>query len=656
MSTDRPSTSAAPEPPSGEALPWPPPGLGRLQGDLWRVARRVGLAGGFLVLPLLFVIAREHELATLGPFADAWWVTAVLAAVGLAFTLDGLIRLARMLRRMASALDAGYDLATIAHVLADAHHDAGFLLQGARHFSATDARERGVIAWLRLTSVSLHVLAGLWLLVGLATGLLLAARDVVTHRSLWMGTLLPAVLMYGLGAAVGALAARRVKRARRAWHGQPWTADLVSEEIAAWRARRRGAAFPSPTAPRHRSLAPWLRGSVLLVGALAALIALPVVTLVPTSAVGPVLAVLGSPSFEGTLKRSAEVEAFRSYVLDPDPAISPAEAGQMLVDLMHVGTTRPVGHGEREPSRRFAEPWVPEETSDFGLMAGPPSEWADSIFTRVGSGLEPAERDFLERLAGHPARQRFSRLARAGALDVAVARWQSPLPPGLRLAVMPIPRVGSVRTAGHTHLGAAALELASGRPARAEEMVREVLSVGFLLGDHAPTVNTNLTGYFLVQSGARALEDFFRATGRAEEEAEIIRLARAADGAARRIFVHVPTGTEAYLRSLPAMVTDTSLMRGLRWELFGGVTTLAPCLNLHRMVFGPDEAYERFVASAHESLVDWPSEEALFAVARAGYMTAPSGTGSGWLGRIVGLSMRVGEGECGEIVRTLGAR
>ena len=91
----------------GPFLQWPPPGLERMQGDLWRVAARGALSGGLLVLPLLLVVAREEELASLGPFADAWWVTLVLATVGLGFATDALASTGRILARVSRSLDRG---------------------------------------------------------------------------------------------------------------------------------------------------------------------------------------------------------------------------------------------------------------------------------------------------------------------------------------------------------------------------------------------------------------------------------------------------------------------------------------------------------------------------------------------------------------------
>ena len=69
---------------------------------------------------------------------------------------------------------------------------------------------------------------------------------------------------------------------------------------------------------------------------------------------------------------------------------------------------------------------------------------------------------------------------------------------------------------------------------------------------------------------------------------------------------------------LPGLVLDSTTVRGLAWESFAVMATLAPCMNLNRVVFGPDEAHRAFVDAAHQALVRWPSEEDLFRVASRG--------------------------------------
>jgi len=167
------------------ALPkWPPPGLERIQGDLLTVAQRAGLASILLVLPLLLIAAREQDFASLGPFADAWWVPPFLMTVGLALALDAMARLTRGLRRSARAVDGGYDVLTVLRVLSDGGHDTGFLINGARHFAVLEPREREGIASIRVVAAVLLASAGTWMILAVTIGLFFAARGALSPRAL----------------------------------------------------------------------------------------------------------------------------------------------------------------------------------------------------------------------------------------------------------------------------------------------------------------------------------------------------------------------------------------------------------------------------------------------------------------------------------------
>jgi hypothetical protein len=432
-------------------------------------------------------------------------------------------------------------------------------------------------------------------------------------------------------------------------------ADLASEEAKAWREDA-----PSWEALRRGnlddiSLGRVLRRAAVAIGVLAAFVAIPILTLVPTAAVGPVLTELAVPGFDNVSARGARAEALRSYRVSVEPSVTPAEAGRLLHDLSYAGTAQEPPRGEAEPSRRIAEPWLPQidEDNPTGVH---PFEWPDSLFAIVARGITDEQRDFLEQIAAHPAREDLSRLAHAGDIDIASGRYVDPLPRDLSLVNMPIPRFTEFRDAIYSHVGAAAAALAAGRPERAEELASEVVSLGFLLGDDGPTIMDNLTGYSLVEEGASSLAGLYAATGQTEEAKRLSALRAAADGAVARARFQYPEGVEAWVRSLPAMVADTSIARGLRWEIFIGITTLTPCINLQRLVFGPDQEYWDFVNGAYDELVEWPSEDGLFERARVGWFGSTSDDGASFLGRILSVSMRTGEGTCGEVVRQLEAQ
>lgn len=631
---------------------WPPPGLERMQGDLVVIAGRAALAGMLLVFPLLFVAARHQDFATLGPFADAWWVTIGLATIGLAFGLDALTRLARSMRRAAHGLERGYDPRTIARVLVDSQRDMGFLLTGARYFSVLDEGERSAVAFTRVVAAALLTLSGLWLLVSFSVGLFLAARGVVSAPVLQGATLLPALLGYAMGGVATLVHEGRVRRARKVWY-EEWSDDVATDEIRAWQAAAPGQ-DPVDDEARRRTSRALSRGAIG-VAVLALVVALPVLTLVPSSAIAPVLTTISMPTYESYRVRAARAEAFRSYVVEADVAMTPAEAGRILQDLMFVGSVQEPLAGQRTPSRRMERPWFPdgeEADNPFGLL---PYLWADSLIARAVSGIDDTQRAYLLDLTDHPASAAFARLSRASTLDAAAARWESPIPPGIRMGSLPMPSFRPLRDAARIHIGASALALADGRPRDAERLLQEVVTVGFLLADDGPTLLDNIVGYSLIEDGGGALTQLFRATGRPGDAAMLSRLNQVAERSAGLVQTEYARGAESFVRSLPGLIMDPTLMRGLRWEYFFSLTTMAPCLNMHRIVFGADEEYATFVEEARNGLVRWPSEETIFDLASRGWVDGIEAGDATLLGRIAGLYMSSDENSCAQFVRHMQA-
>lgn len=622
-------------------LRWPPPGLERMQGDLWRVAARSALSGGVLVLPLLFVLSRRQDFASQGPLADAWWVTFVLATVGLGLAMDAFANVSRVLRRGASALERGYDSRTVVFVLSDLRRDMGFLLQGRRHFSVMEPKARAGVAHLRVLAVGFFALAGIWLSAALGVLLLVAARGGITPTGLWMTTLLPAAFFYAVGIVASGLEGIRVQKARREWFSQPWSKDLVVEEIEGWREDLAKLAEPALQGRVHAARAPLLRRAGMLAVAVAVVVAVPVLGLFFTSAAGRIVLGLAVPAFDRVQQRAAEVEAFRGYGVAPDPSVTPAEAGEILQNLLYAGRADPPADGELEPSLRIEADWLPNY-SDGNPVGAEPHRWPEEIFHAVTDQPSQELVSYLADVAAHEGHAHFARLARASDLDAAVGRWLDPLPSTINFVSIPIPH--------------GFIELLEGRPDRAEEAIREVISVGLLLGDQAPTLIDNLVGYVIAAGGGQALEHFYLATGQTREAAELAALREVSSRTADRIHATLPNGIESLVRALPDIVSDSGAVRGLRWELFAVVTTLTPCLNLQRMVFGPDDGYTRFVERAHDILVRWPSEEGLFELARAGYQGGAADVRPSILVRVLGVSTRSGPGTCSDLLASMEAQ
>jgi hypothetical protein len=625
---------------------WPPPGLERVQGDLPAIAQRAGLAGILLALPLLLIAAREQEFASLGPFADAWWVPLFLLTVGLAVSLDALARLARALHRSALALRAGYDPATILHVLADGGRDTGFLLVGARHFSVLGEAERRAVATLRLVSALALAAAGVWMILSVTLGLFAAARGSISPAGLRLLTLGPAVVLYVVGSVAALIQEGRVRRSRRLWHRQPWAEDMTSDEIREWQAA--GGVRPFRASG---SAAGALGVSSIVVAALSVPVVLAALTLASASVIAPILTTIAMPSFDTYRQRVVRVEAYRTYAIEGDVSVSAEEAGQLLHDLMFVGDAVEDMAGRRPPSRSIERPWIPA-ANPFGLE---PFTWADSLLDRTAGGITPEQRDFLREIVDHPAWPDFSRLARASTVDAGQARWELPFAAGTTMATVPIPNFGSFRLSAYAAVAAAALDHVEGREADAENRLREVIAVGFLLVDDGPTLIDNLVGVATVEAGGRALASLYRLTGHTSAAAELSRLVQVADRAAAMMPTGQPRTAEGYVRALPELVLDTSSVRGLRWEYFINLATIAPCMNVHRMVFGSDEAYAGFVDEAHGVLVRWPSDEALFELARSGWVGAGDGRPPSAITRLASLYMSTGENSCARMLRDVGS-
>jgi hypothetical protein len=174
-----------------------------------------------------------------------------------------------------------------------------------------------------------------------------------------------------------------------------------------------------------------------------------------------------------------------------------------------------------------------------------------------------------------------------------------------------------LRYAALAHVAKAVEEQMAGRNADAETTVREVISTGFLLIDNGPTLLDNLMGVEIANYGGDALEGLYELQRRADD-LQTLRWARESAADAARAARLGMTGDDIHtlLRGIPDIVVNDDALRGLRWEYFATFNLLSPCINLHKMVFGPEETYEDWLDEARSSLVRVPGEAPLFDLAR----------------------------------------
>jgi hypothetical protein len=604
-----------------------------------------------LVLPLLWALAVEQPFYSLGPFEDNWELGLGLAALGAVIVVVAFGLLFGVLRTAANAADMGYGSLTIAEVATDSRHDTGFLIQGKRHFSSLDPDGLARIAKARLWGAILLLAGALWLVVGFGLAVILAARGFTTPSGIWLATLGPSVLATLVGLTLLIRQNAAVRSALGGWQAQEGRDNVRAESIA-WNDRLATSDSVVLGAGTLGGGARFRTGAAIVV-VLFILGFVPTMTIGVTTAVGPILAEIAVPSFLSVQEMAGAAEALRRYRIEPNVSISPNDAGASLHSIAFVGESASPEAWERGPTKRYEQGWFPDP--DF--FPDPFSESvARDLLSKQLDEFTEQEQAALRQAASHPAHAEFDLLARAPMADVASGRWTLPFPDSLTFTNLPWPRFPEFRTAGLARVAKASVEVSTGRADEAEETLRELISTGFLLVDQGPTLLDNLMGVVLANMGGDALEAYYHRMGR-EADAEALVYARksAQDGARMARAGMIPEDIHALLQGVPDLVESEEALRGLRWEYFATFNMLAPCINLHKMVFGPDDTYDEWRERARDTLVRVDGERALFDLAESGVVGSRGQELQGFFARFLNLTLGSGgaPGSCASLIAAL---
>jgi hypothetical protein len=595
-------------------LRWPPPGLESMQGAAWRALMLLTAGTAVMTAPLLLSVATPQSFWSAGLFGSSWWMPITAALCGLLLVLFAVDRITRILSAGMQAVRHGHDWWTVAYVACDARHDAGFLLQGHRQYATLDERERRMLLSVRVTAVVAYALALLWVVGSFSAGVILAGRGIIpSGGSLALLVLGPGSVLLGIGMLAHGIEANATRALARTWRKDDTRERRLVDEIGDWRADRATRLTELPGAARR--ILPTRLLAVCLI-ALAALLPLPVLTLAVASAMGPALAHLSVPRYEAAAARFAKAALLAPYALPATGSMTALEAGEMLHAVASIGTTRTRSAIEREPVRRYA-PW-PEPLPPATLPQL--QSFGTQLLPRAAS-LTPAEVAHLEAITAHPALADFALLARAPLADVAGGRWQSEQFGNASVFELPVARFGGIRHAAQLQVARAVLELYRGQPVTAETSLREVVSVGLLIGRESPTMIDLMVGNSIALSGAAALETFYRTIGRTGEADAMRRQNEGVDRVEEYARALQYDGdTDSGLRRSMAIVANDALPRGLRWESLLSIQIGAGCLNPHTVVFGHGAQYAAWLDQARASLVRYPTEQALFDLTLRGTM------------------------------------
>jgi hypothetical protein len=442
-----------------------------------------------------------------------------------------------------------------------------------------------------------------------------------------------------------------VRSALNGWHAQEGS-DRVRAESVAWSAGldEAGDAVVLGAGPKDEGGR--FRTGALVLAALFLIGFVPTLTISVTTAIGPILAEIAVPSFQPVQESAGGAEALRRYQLAKDPTITAGAAGAALQNLAFVGVRPSPGATERRPSTVYEQGWFP----DPDYFPDPYSESAvGDLLSRPVSTFSPAEQAALRQAAAHPAQTEFETLARANLVDVVSGRWTLPFPDSTTFQDL-WPPFSELRAAGLARVALAAVQVSDGQTEEAEATLRELISTGFLLIDQGPTLLDNLMGVVLANMGGDALEAYYRRTGQPTLADELDWARTAALGAAQKARAGlIPEDIHALLQGIPDLVEAEGALRGLRWEYFATFNTLAPCINLHKMVFGPDDAYGEWRERVRDALVRVPGERDLFDLAESGVVGAGGQELQGFFPRFLSLTLGSGgaPGSCASLIASL---
>lgn len=644
---DAPRQITSPVPP----LSWPPPGMERLQGSLWRVIVLSWTGSLILVLPLLWALAVEQPFYSLGPFEDNWELGMAIAAVGAVIVIFAFFQFWVVTRGATKAAELGYGVLTILEVACDSGRDTGFLIQGKRHFGSLDEARQVKIVRGRIRGALLLLGAALWLLVGFGVAILLAARGFVTPSGIWLMTLGPTGLMAAAGGFFIVSENTIVRELQTEWNAQEGM-NRIHTESEAWNRTLDDAADAVALGPGEREESSRFRTAAVAVVVLFVLGFGPTATIAVTTAIGPLLAEIAVPTFLSVQEMAGGAEVLRRFAVGKDASVSPRAAGAALQNIAFVGYRGEPEPMEQAPETVYETAWFPDATFPDPFSESVSAE----LMSRPLADFSEGEQAALRHAASHPAHAEFHLLARAELADVVSGRWTLPFPDSLTFQELPWPRFQAFRTAGLAQVSKAAVEVADGQPEEAEQTLRELVSTGFLLIDQGPTLLDNLIGVELTRMGGNALEAYYGRTGdpSAAESLEWAREGALAAAKKSRAGL-VPEDARLLLQGVPTLVQNDDALRGLRWEYFATFNMLAPCINLHKMVFGPDETYAEWRRRAERSIVRTPGEQELFDLAETGVVGSGAQELQGFLPRFLSLVLGSGgaPGSCASLIASL---
>jgi hypothetical protein len=124
----------------------------------------------------------------------------------------------------------------------------------------------------------------------------------------------------------------------------------------------------------------------------------------------------------------------------------------------------------------------------------------------------------------------------------------------------------------------------------------------------------NLMGVVFVGIGQRSLAAFYEATNQPERARLVTATLGTAGDADPARSVRGRPNVPQQVKAMRGAITNTQLVRGMRWEFATRVLPYEPCSDLRQLFFGPNASYFEALALGRKTLVRTRSDSIRYAM------------------------------------------
>ena len=351
----------------------------------------------------------------------------------------------------------------------------------------------------------------------------------------------------------------------------------------------------------------------LLLNAFIGAVAMAVVPLAVVAVRGDHLATALYRTNSNTAARMIAVQPLRAFTVARDPSITPMQAGAALNALQY----RRSESGDFQtiaPATHFRRPWRARTiTEDMFVSARPDMTGAPSsamILEAAAKGFSAREQAYLAELAEAPIWREFDLVARAPGVDVLGGQLRLPFDVDALPETRPLPSFRDSKELAYAAVSRAAYYMSIGQPREAEQVLRSIISFGYVFTDNGTTTIDELIGTVIVGIGRNALQRFYllehdpRAGLAALEAPHLQDVVRSRAPGVRAL------STDDVRRRLLAGLADPTVPRPERFEAVRALS-LMQCSNVRGLLFGRDGEVQGALDRARSELARYPSERAL---------------------------------------------